>query len=616
MFSQDLTFGSLDRVKRLEDLLQLRKLYRNCLRAEYLLLLPSPVYSTLREKSKFTSLDFEGYTEEDIENEVVNKSLETIAEMQLTADELKAGLRLLSPDFPSLFSRGLASNAKTVIERKANDYSDRLAARVMSEMPTLPISSMVLMSDKEKMTKILSTAKKYKYRTTNETRLEGPIQRLSKAEKLAEKFVALKLQQVREIPPEDYLSGLQSTALYLKDLWDRLNGGGSSVKRSLLPSDLPRPLSTMEQSRTNMSQLVILVEKLEKKLKDASKAREAKLQKAGANDRLSLAFQMKMMDDEVLQITRLLAVRSLQLQMEYIYRTLEEEALEISEDPKSPGYISRQGSTEELSLLTAEFSLLEDQLKAVTQRLLQSPTKLVRDTVLQNLVDEIEDLRRRLGIRSDVVFGDSRLTWRKVNLQVHQALETIQEGLNFLARGVRLLGSDLVYSSRLFSKATIGGTLKPREVAALRRTARDILAFIPFAVILIVPLTPVGHVLVFGFLQRYFPEVFPSQFTNRRQDIMNKYDVLRQQLQKAQEKATQDEEEAELAQASEVVARLTAPISEDQKRRIRAALREMSGDDYVNQGQVEILKKLEEKVAAAELDTLDVEQDEEESVSK
>lgn len=378
------------------------------------------------------------------------------------------------------------------------------------------------MNDKEKMMKLLTTSKKYKYIKTSDVKSEGPIQRLSKAEKLAEKFVASKLQQVREMPPSDYLTGLQTTALYLKDLWDRLNGGGSSVKRSLLPSDLPRPLSTSEQSKTAMSQLVILVEKLEKKLKEASKAREAKLQKAGVKDRLSLAFQMKMMDDEVLQLTRLLAVRSLQLQMEYIYRTLEEEALEISEDPNSPGYISRQGSTEELSLLTAEFGLLEDQLRVVTQRLIQTPSKLVRDTVLQNLVDEIEDLRRRLGIRPDVVFGDTRLTWRKVNLQIQQAIGTIQEGVNFLARGVRLLGSDLVYSSRLFSKAAIGGTLRPREVAALRRTARDVLAFIPFAAILVVPLTPVGHVLVFGFLQRYFPEVFPSQFTNRRQDIINK----------------------------------------------------------------------------------------------
>ena len=57
---------------------------------------------------------------------------------------------------------------------------------------------------------------------------------------------------------------------------------------------------------------------------------------------------------------------------------------------------------------------------------------------------------------------------------------------------------------------------------AIRRTARDLLTFIPFTVILILPLTPVGHVLIFGFIQRYFPGFFPSQFTTRRQDLMMK----------------------------------------------------------------------------------------------
>lgn len=126
-----------------------------------------------------------------------------------------------------------------------------------------------------------------------------------------------------------------------------------------------------------------------------------------------------------------------------------------------------------------------------------------------------------------------------------------------------------------------GGTLKPREVQALRRTVRDVLTFVPFTIILIVPLTPVvrvfaawqgrgagtrgrraglgsvglrrrvpcaapglsintptpvdsaccaspaptapqGHVLIFGFIQRYFPGFFPSQFTGRRQELMMK----------------------------------------------------------------------------------------------
>lgn len=69
---------------------------------------------------------------------------------------------------------------------------------------------------------------------------------------------------------------------------------------------------------------------------------------------------------------------------------------------------------------------------------------------------------------------------------------------------------------------TAGGTLKPREVSALRRTARDLLTFIPFTIILIIPLTPLGHVLVFSLIQTYFPSFFPSCFTKRRQDIMVK----------------------------------------------------------------------------------------------
>ena len=60
------------------------------------------------------------------------------------------------------------------------------------------------------------------------------------------------------------------------------------------------------------------------------------------------------------------------------------------------------------------------------------------------------------------------------------------------------------------------------QVQALRRTAKDLLTFIPFAIILIAPLTPVGHVLIFSFLQKYFPGFFPSQFTNRRQELMTR----------------------------------------------------------------------------------------------
>ena len=90
MFVQEISFDggeSSDRVTRLEDLLQLRKLYRNCLRAEYLLALPSPVYESMRQKSDPES--YTGEEREEIENQITTKALETISDMQLTADELK-----------------------------------------------------------------------------------------------------------------------------------------------------------------------------------------------------------------------------------------------------------------------------------------------------------------------------------------------------------------------------------------------------------------------------------------------------------------------------------------------------------------------------------------------
>ena len=89
----------------------------------------------------------------------------------------------------------------------------------------------------------------------------------------------------------------------------------------------------------------------------------------------------------------------------------------------------------------------------------------------------------------------------------------VREGIEFGSRGVKLLGTDLKTSARLFSRAALGTTLRPREVQTVRRTGLDILTFIPFIIILIIPLTPVGHVLIFSFIQRYFPALFPSQFT-------------------------------------------------------------------------------------------------------
>lgn len=58
-----------------------------------------------------------------------------------------------------------------------------------------------------------------------------------------------------------------------------------------------------------------------------------------------------------------------------------------------------------------------------------------------------------------------------------------------------------------------------------RRTFKDIITFIPVVIIWIIPLTPVGHVLVFGAIQRFFPDFFPSCFTEQRQNLLQLYET-------------------------------------------------------------------------------------------
>jgi len=102
----------------------------------------------------------------------------------------------------------------------------------------------------------------------------------------------------------------------------------------------------------------------------------------------------------------------------------------------------------------------------------------------------------------------------------------LQSGISFYATGCKLLGDDINYALTLLLKALQGTTLSGREARTLRRTAKDLVTVVPVVIILLIPLSPIGHVLVFSFIQRIFPDFFPSPFTERRQNLMKLYDAI------------------------------------------------------------------------------------------
>jgi hypothetical protein len=83
----------------------------------------------------------------------------------------------------------------------------------------------------------------------------------------------------------------------------------------------------------NIEQLQMQMGQLEKDLREASKAREQRLRRAPIEYRASLAFEMQDMDQEVLALGRELAMCMLEVQLDYLYVTLEDELLQVFHQP-------------------------------------------------------------------------------------------------------------------------------------------------------------------------------------------------------------------------------------------------------------------------------------------
>jgi len=462
----------------------------------------------------------------------------------------------------------------------------------------------------------------------------GLSERLGEAERVAERFVSRKLQpavaRVTKTSPEGFIQGFQQSASWARGLWDRLNGATDDSGAAAVAAILPLPFPTKKsESTTVINKLHNEINELESKLQEASKIRENRVRKADIQSRAKVAAELRKLDDEVTTVSRELAIRTLQLEMESIYDCLENEVMDIIGDPSATVgdqskdrlslALSRRGSTDEIALLTAEYKQLAQSLSSMVTSVEASEALYIDDGELAALATEIPDLRIRLGLGDDVVFGTSGFSLSKIQFQVKQAINKLREAITFGGRGVRLLGADIGSAGRLFWRALLGGTLKPREVAALRRTARDLLTFIPFIIILILPLTPVGHVLIFGFLQRYFPGFFPSQFTSRRQDLMIKYEQLKKQLSEAQLQAEAENDELEfrkMAAAAEAILSQKRSGNQNPAASMQSAAQQLASsvgmggsssseepseeEDFLESGPAaEAVRELEKKLAAA-----------------
>lgn len=334
---------------------------------------------------------------------------------------------------------------------------------------------------------------------------------------------------------ENIWSTIQHTLDSVGVLWMRLNGLKSSATlpksdtksnsplspSSLFPSDDTAHAINFSalQNPENESRLRQKIGLLKKNLLELSHKREFLIRKDDHISELIRAREIRQMDENVNALRRTLAVRALQLDLEKIVGVVIEEI----DNAEYTSILDQR-------VLIIEFGDLDKRLATLALFVEQNEALLIEDEIIGALTADIQDMKMRLGL--DVpLYSSARFNWGQIKQFLASSSRRVQDGFEFYSRGMRLFFGDVAFAGRLIKRAVLGHTPSAREIRTLRRTGRDMLTLVPFTIVLIAPLTPVGHILIFSFLQRYWPEFFPSTFSERRQTMMKKRELYVKMLQ-------------------------------------------------------------------------------------
>ncbi|KAK4778379.1 hypothetical protein SAY87_018566 [Trapa incisa] len=82
--------------------------------------------------------------------------------------------------------------------------------------------------------------------------------------------------------------------------------------------------------------------------------------------------------------------------------------------------------------------------------------------------------------------------------------------------GTQLLLIDITIAMSLLLKRLKGHKVSKRERKKLRRTLKDLLALVPVTILMLLPVTAVGHAVILAAIKKYIPSMIPSPYSPQR----------------------------------------------------------------------------------------------------
>ncbi|XP_031493332.1 uncharacterized protein LOC116259598 isoform X2 [Nymphaea colorata] len=95
-------------------------------------------------------------------------------------------------------------------------------------------------------------------------------------------------------------------------------------------------------------------------------------------------------------------------------------------------------------------------------------------------------------------------------------------------QGTQLLAIDVAAATVLLKRVITGDEITEKEKKALQRTVTDLASVIPIGILMLLPVTAVGHAAMLAAIQRYVPALIPSTYAPDRLDLLRQLEKVKE----------------------------------------------------------------------------------------
>ncbi|XVF55788.1 hypothetical protein PTKIN_Ptkin06aG0065100 [Pterospermum kingtungense] len=172
------------------------------------------------------------------------------------------------------------------------------------------------------------------------------------------------------------------------------------------------------------------------------------------------------------------------------------------------------------------------------------PNEIRRFEQLRNELIELEKRVKRsadqsayqedIGVTDDYTSSindaghDQLVQVQKKESIIEKSLDKIKETSTDVLQGTQLLAIDVAAAMELLRRALTGDELAEKEKKALRRTLTDLASVVPIGVLMLLPVTAVGHAAILAAIQRYVPSLIPSTYGPERLALLRQLEKVKE----------------------------------------------------------------------------------------